>query len=384
MRIRTQHLLTAMAMAAALHLGAALVLFPEARSGAQKTGRGGVHAGLASSAGGGTAGRSPAPERASTPPVPDAPTSDKAPATAKAAQPPEPTPEPIEPAPTAAESRVANAEPIPPSSTQTTGDPAETETVTPAPTAATSAPETATSVAEPAAVATDSSPEPATVTAVRPAPEPAAAKPATPPAATSVATAPPPPTPKPQQATEAYRAASAQAKTAKDTASNQPAEKATTTASTQTASTPSGSDAPSNVDPPNTASNEDKGGGPARDTSAGQGRGTDGTTTGKAQGGGAVGARQDYLARLRAWLERHKEYPRRARLRRLEGVVTLHLVIHASGKVLNAELAEGSGHASLDEAGLAMVAQAQPLPAMPESMDRDRLVLRVPVRFGLR
>jgi protein TonB len=169
-----------------------------------------------------------------------------------------------------------------------------------------------------------------------------------------------------------------------NTPESQPPEKATTTASTQTATTPGEAEAPSNGDRRNTAANQGKGAGPAQDNSAGQGRGAEGTTTGETRGGGAVGARQDYLARLRAWLERHKEYPRRARLRRLEGVVTLRLVIEASGRVLNAELAGGSGHASLDEAGLAMVARAQPLPAMPDSMDRNRLVLRVPVRFGLR
>jgi protein TonB len=97
-----------------------------------------------------------------------------------------------------------------------------------------------------------------------------------------------------------------------------------------------------------------------------------------------VGARQDYLARLRAWLERHKEYPRRARLRRLEGVVTLRLVLKASGAVADVALVKGSGHDTLDEAGLGMVARARPLPAMPAEMGRERLVLTVPVRFGLR
>src|SRR3546814_21089932 len=42
-------------------------------------------------------------------------------------------------------------------------------------------------------------------------------------------------------------------------------------------------------------------------------------------GGGAPGAFVDYKAQLYAWLDKHKEYPRRARLRRQEGTALLEL-----------------------------------------------------------
>ncbi|MEF8982014.1 energy transducer TonB family protein [Thiohalorhabdus sp.] len=45
---------------------------------------------------------------------------------------------------------------------------------------------------------------------------------------------------------------------------------------------------------------------------------------------------------------------------------------------------ESSGHRALDEEVLSMIEQAQPLPAMPESMERDTLAVVVPVRFSLR
>ncbi|MDX5334250.1 MAG: hypothetical protein LPK58_09395, partial [Gammaproteobacteria bacterium] len=44
---------------------------------------------------------------------------------------------------------------------------------------------------------------------------------------------------------------------------------------------------------------------------------------GQSAGGGMPGAEADYLATLRAWLERHRQYPRQARLRRLEGTALL-------------------------------------------------------------
>lgn len=100
--------------------------------------------------------------------------------------------------------------------------------------------------------------------------------------------------------------------------------------------------------------------------------------------GGAAGVQADYIAALRAWLERHKEYPRRARMRRQEGIAVLHFVIDRSGEVLAYEIRESSGHSALDREVEAMVQRASPLPAMPDDMSRERLELVVPVRFSLR
>ena len=97
--------------------------------------------------------------------------------------------------------------------------------------------------------------------------------------------------------------------------------------------------------------------------------------------GGMPGSQANYAAILKAWLERHKEYPRRARQRRHEGVVMLYLVIDRTGHVLEYGVRESSGHTLLDKATIDMLKRAQPLPAMPDDMRRDRLELIVPVQF---
>ena len=52
------------------------------------------------------------------------------------------------------------------------------------------------------------------------------------------------------------------------------------------------------------------------------------------QGGGMAGSAADYMSVLQAWLEKHKEYPRSARLRRIQGVVLLSFAIDRAGQVL--------------------------------------------------
>jgi protein TonB len=101
-------------------------------------------------------------------------------------------------------------------------------------------------------------------------------------------------------------------------------------------------------------------------------------------GGGEAGISPDYLDVLRAWLERHKEYPRQAQLRRQEGTALLRFVIDRDGQVLSYQIERSSGHASLDAAVEAMLERARPLPAMPSDMAQARLELSLPVTFELR
>lgn len=100
-------------------------------------------------------------------------------------------------------------------------------------------------------------------------------------------------------------------------------------------------------------------------------------------GGGNPGASADYMAQLRAWLEKHKRYPRRARTRRQEGTAVLRFVVDREGRVLEYEIRESSGHDILDREVTAMIERAQPLPGMPDDMGRGRLELVVPVQFRL-
>lgn len=101
-------------------------------------------------------------------------------------------------------------------------------------------------------------------------------------------------------------------------------------------------------------------------------------------GGGLPGATRDYASTLLAWLERHKEYPRRARLRRQQGTAMLYLKVDQAGAVLDYRLEKSSSHSVLDQEVMDMVERAQPLPAMPEALGQAPLELIVPVEFFLR
>lgn len=116
---------------------------------------------------------------------------------------------------------------------------------------------------------------------------------------------------------------------------------------------------------------------------AGAGPAADAGRAEHASGGGTPGADADYMARLSAWLEKHKRYPRRAQMRRQEGTALLRFVIDREGRVVEYSIRESSGHDILDEEVAAMIERAQPLPGIPEDLHRGRLELVVPVQFFL-
>jgi protein TonB len=98
----------------------------------------------------------------------------------------------------------------------------------------------------------------------------------------------------------------------------------------------------------------------------------------------AVGeSRDSFLGRLLAQLNRFKQYPRAARQARIEGVVMLHFVMGADGRVQRFEIAKSSGHAVLDNEVLALIQRAQPLPAIPADYPSRSLDAVVPIEFSL-
>ena len=98
---------------------------------------------------------------------------------------------------------------------------------------------------------------------------------------------------------------------------------------------------------------------------------------------GALTPRERYNQRLYRHLVRHNRYPDAARAQRQEGTVMLYFVVEPDGRVADWEIRESSGHAVLDDAVRQMLEEAQPLPAMPDTLDLDRLALTVPIRFQL-
>lgn len=102
-----------------------------------------------------------------------------------------------------------------------------------------------------------------------------------------------------------------------------------------------------------------------------------------ARSAAATAAALSFEQRLLGHLERHKRYPRAAQLRRQQGMPYIRFTMDRNGQVLTSSLERGTGHALLDEEALALLARAQPLPAMPPEMPGATMEIVVPIEFFL-
>jgi len=91
-----------------------------------------------------------------------------------------------------------------------------------------------------------------------------------------------------------------------------------------------------------------------------------------------------YEKLLVAWLEKHKQYPRRAKRLRIEGEGMLRILIDRDGQTLKISLEQRTGNRLLDKAALEMAQRANPFPEMPANDPRNELEFIVPVAFVLR
>ncbi|MFT3964669.1 MAG: energy transducer TonB [Sphingobium sp.] len=96
-----------------------------------------------------------------------------------------------------------------------------------------------------------------------------------------------------------------------------------------------------------------------------------------------AGKSMAYAARVRSWLYAHKIYPRRARMRREEGIVRVRFVLDRAGMLVDGMIVAGSGKAALDEEAMAMMRRASPYPRAPEGVGGDRLEFTAPIEFTL-
>ncbi len=90
-----------------------------------------------------------------------------------------------------------------------------------------------------------------------------------------------------------------------------------------------------------------------------------------------------YVAAVMRQLNRYKTYPRELKKAKVEGTVVLEFTIDADGRLLVSAVQRSSGHADLDRAAMDMLARANPLPAIPDALDRDELALAIPVEYSL-
>jgi protein TonB len=92
----------------------------------------------------------------------------------------------------------------------------------------------------------------------------------------------------------------------------------------------------------------------------------------------------EYERLLVAWLEKHKQYPKRAKRLRIEGEALLRIRIDRAGHTLTVALERPTGNRLLDQAALDMARRANPFPSMPADDPRSELEFRVPVAFTMR
>lgn len=89
-----------------------------------------------------------------------------------------------------------------------------------------------------------------------------------------------------------------------------------------------------------------------------------------------------YLGELRRVIERHKAYPRQARLRRQEGEVRVRFTLDADGRVTEMALVGSSGSAILDRHVEQLMNRVE-FPVPPEDVDIAGQAITLPVRFSL-
>ncbi|MDJ1159545.1 energy transducer TonB [Chelatococcus sp. SYSU_G07232] len=90
-----------------------------------------------------------------------------------------------------------------------------------------------------------------------------------------------------------------------------------------------------------------------------------------------------WKSRLYAHIARHKRYPNEARSRGETGVAHLRFSIDRTGRLVSFRLVRSSGSAALDEAVLATIQRADPLPAPPPEAAADNLTFVIPMNFSL-
>ncbi len=90
-----------------------------------------------------------------------------------------------------------------------------------------------------------------------------------------------------------------------------------------------------------------------------------------------------YLEMVRLKIERHKKYPDSARIRQIEGSVTVRFVITPEGDIKSAEVVKTSGNKTLDGAALMAVKEAAPFPKAPAHLFKGEIPLELTIVFEL-
>ncbi len=114
---------------------------------------------------------------------------------------------------------------------------------------------------------------------------------------------------------------------------------------------------------------------------AGPGKGVEGA--GKGAIGNTPGPGDDYLEKLYRHLLRYKKYPPEAIGAKQQGSVTVAFTIARDGTVSDVKIEKSSGSPMLDQATLALVQHASPVPALPDSYKGDAARVKFHIDYKL-
>jgi protein TonB len=91
----------------------------------------------------------------------------------------------------------------------------------------------------------------------------------------------------------------------------------------------------------------------------------------------------NYFDMVRLKIERHKQYPDIARIKLIEGRVTIRFVITPEGTVRACEIVKSSKHEILDTAALGAVRDAAPFPRPPRRFFEGEVSVQLTILFEL-
>jgi protein TonB len=123
--------------------------------------------------------------------------------------------------------------------------------------------------------------------------------------------------------------------------------------------------------------------GNAEGDASGTGTGAEGAGHGAIGDGPITGPGDDYLDRLRRWLNGYKQYPDAAQQRKEEGELVVSFTILHDGTVVDPRIERSSGFPLLDEAALKMLRDASPVPPLPATYRAERVGIDLPVDFSI-
>jgi periplasmic protein TonB len=87
---------------------------------------------------------------------------------------------------------------------------------------------------------------------------------------------------------------------------------------------------------------------------------------------------------LVAHLNRFTRYPNAARVRGVQGEVSVTISVDRTGRVVASHIVHSSGSSALDEEALAVLHRASPLPSPPAQLAGAALNLTIPIQFKIR